>query len=178
MNYEELKHGDENPYKAGKESHFTEKELEEENQKYLEYEYNLALEIIQDFQESVLHEEEYADYIAAKQAIVEYQEIYIQKKNDFSEEVIEALKIQSDLIVSLSKELKKIKDSLSPEKIEMLNVKELAQIYNIKEGQQKQLRGRLFNPLPFHQEKPGSKITYKREEIEEWVSKQKVKRDT
>ena len=57
-----------------------------------------------------------------------------------------------------------------------LSVKELAIRYSLSESQQKQLRGRIKNPLPFYQDGIGGKIKYKVSEIDEWMSSQKVKR--
>jgi len=57
-----------------------------------------------------------------------------------------------------------------------LSVKEVAIKYSLSESQQKQLRGRIENPLPFYQDGIGGKIKYKVSEIDEWMSSQKVKR--
>lgn len=57
-----------------------------------------------------------------------------------------------------------------------LSVKELAIRYSLSESQQKQLRGRIKNQLPFYQDGIGGKIKYKVSEIDEWMSSQKVKR--
>lgn len=56
-----------------------------------------------------------------------------------------------------------------------LSVKELAIRYSLSESQQKQLRGRIKNQLPFYQDGIGGKIKYKISEIDEWMSSQKVK---
>ncbi len=55
-----------------------------------------------------------------------------------------------------------------------ISVKELSEKYSISESQQKGLRGRVNNPLPFYQDGQGGKIRYKVTEIEEWMSQQKV----
>jgi len=55
-----------------------------------------------------------------------------------------------------------------------LTVKELSDLYGISESQQKSLRGRINNPLPYNQDGAGGKIRYKLSEVEEWMSQHKV----
>ena len=50
-----------------------------------------------------------------------------------------------------------------------ISTKELSRLYNISESQQKNLRGRLHNPLPYYQEEKGSKIRYSIEEVDQWI---------
>lgn len=54
-----------------------------------------------------------------------------------------------------------------------VSVKDLTRDYALSASQQKQFRGRIKDPLPFHQEGEGSKIRYKINEIEAWLGKQK-----
>lgn len=54
-----------------------------------------------------------------------------------------------------------------------VSAKDLTRDYALSASQQKQFRGRIKDPLPFHQESKGSKIRYKINEIEEWLGKQK-----
>ncbi len=56
-----------------------------------------------------------------------------------------------------------------------ISVKELGEQYSISESQQKGLRGRIKNPLPFYQDGQGGKIRYKVSEVEEWMSQQKIR---
>lgn len=58
-----------------------------------------------------------------------------------------------------------------------LTVKELENMYSISQSQQKGLRGRIKNPLPYYQEMENGKISYKVSEVEEWKNNQKVIRD-
>lgn len=64
---------------------------------------------------------------------------------------------------------------LRPPKV-YISVRDLEDLYSISESQQKGLRGRIKNPLPYHQDGHGGKIRYKVSEVEEWMSLQKVKR--
>ena len=57
-----------------------------------------------------------------------------------------------------------------------ISVKELERTFAISESQQKGLRGRIYNPLPYYQDGEGGKIRYKVSEIDEWMNKQKIKR--
>ena len=56
-----------------------------------------------------------------------------------------------------------------------ISVKELGEQYCISESQQKGLRGRIKNTLPFYQDGQGGKIRYKVTEIEEWMGQQKIR---
>ena len=68
-----------------------------------------------------------------------------------------------------------INQILRPPKV-FISVRDLEDTYCISESQQKGLRGRIKNPLPYYQDGQGGKIRYKVIEIEEWMSQQKVKR--
>ena len=70
--------------------------------------------------------------------------------------------------------IKKIVSDYSPKSF--LTVKQLNEQYAISESQQKGLRGRIKNPLPFFQDGEGGKIRYKVSEVEEWMNQQRVKR--
>ena len=56
-----------------------------------------------------------------------------------------------------------------------LSVKDLAEMYSISDSQQKALRGRVKNPLPFYQDGSGGKIRYNISEIEDWMGQQKIR---
>lgn len=53
-----------------------------------------------------------------------------------------------------------------------LTVKEFAEKYNIGKTSQQNYRGRLHDPLPYHQKVLGGKITYNVQEVEEWFENQ------
>ena len=70
-----------------------------------------------------------------------------------------------------------INQVLRPPKV-YISVRDLEDTYSISESQQKGLRGRIKNPLPFCQDGPGGKIRYKVSEVEEWMGQQKVRQGT
>ena len=53
-----------------------------------------------------------------------------------------------------------------------ITVKEFAEIYNVSKTSQQNYRGRLDNPLPYHQKVEGGKIIYNVEEVEKWFENQ------
>ncbi len=53
-----------------------------------------------------------------------------------------------------------------------ISVKEFAEIYNVSKTSQQNYRGRLDNPLPYHQKVEGGKIIYNVEEVEKWFENQ------
>lgn len=53
-----------------------------------------------------------------------------------------------------------------------ITVKEFAEIYNISKTSQQNYRGRIHNPLPYHQKVEGGKIVYVVEEVEKWFENQ------
>jgi len=59
--------------------------------------------------------------------------------------------------------------------IKYVGTKELDRIFDIKIRTQKNLRGRVENPLPFHQDVENGKISYYVPDIEEWKYKQKIR---
>lgn len=54
------------------------------------------------------------------------------------------------------------------QKKKYLNVNEFAEVYHMSKTQQQTRRGRLHDPLPYHQHVEGGKILYDVEEIEKW----------
>jgi hypothetical protein len=97
--------------------------------------------------------------------------IIIDKLSELSSCVLDS----KEEIDMLSDSLKKIqsKSSSTSSTPAYISVKDLARDYVVTSSQQKQFRGRIKDPLPFHQEGEGSKIRYKVNEIEEWLGKQK-----
>jgi hypothetical protein len=69
-------------------------------------------------------------------------------------------------IVSLEEEMKKIQAK------KYITIKEFAEIYNISVSSQQQFRGRLNDPLPYHQKVPRGKVVYVVEEVEKWFENQ------
>lgn len=54
------------------------------------------------------------------------------------------------------------------QKKKYLNVNEFAEVYHMSKTQQQTRRGRLHDPLPYHQHVEGGKILYDVEEVEKW----------
>jgi len=90
----------------------------------------------------------------------------MKKDTNFKTEIQEVIKWTSK---------EDINQVLRPPKV-YISVRDLEDTYCISESQQKGLRGRIKNPLPYYQDGQGGKIRYKVIEIEEWMSQQKVKR--
>ena len=67
-------------------------------------------------------------------------------------------------------EIEKQMTKLNAKKV--ITVKEMTEIYNISKTSQQNYRGRLYDPLPFHQKVLGGKITYVVKEVEEWLENQ------
>jgi len=58
---------------------------------------------------------------------------------------------------------------------EFLSTEDIEMLYSISKSSQKGFRNRIKDPLPYHQEKVGAKITYKKTEVDEWKERQKAK---
>ncbi len=99
--------------------------------------------------------------------------IIIEKIQQLDKSIVGTQEDINSLTNTLSEIQKKIPSESS---LQYLSVKELAKRYSKSESQQKQLRGRVKDPLPFYQDGIGGKITYKVSEIDEWMNSQKVKR--
>ncbi len=65
-------------------------------------------------------------------------------------------------VVDLEQEIKKLQAK------KYITTEQFAQIYNISISRQRDYRGRLNNPLPYHQTVAKGKITYDVGEVEEW----------
>lgn len=53
-----------------------------------------------------------------------------------------------------------------------ITVKEFSEIYNVSISSQQNYRGRLYDPLPYHQKVQRGKITYIVDEVEKWLENQ------
>lgn len=69
-------------------------------------------------------------------------------------------------IVDLEQQMKKIQAK------KFITVKEFTEIYNISKTSQQNYRGRMHDPLPYHQKVAGGKIVYVVEEVEKWFENQ------
>jgi hypothetical protein len=109
------------------------------------------------------------------------QEIPNNNENDIYLEEIKKLQniikeqtIQLSAIAAQMIEQNKKLNSITIQS-EYIGVKELERRFDIKERSQKAYRGRVKNPLPFHQDVENGKISYKVSEVEEWKRNQKVR---
>ena len=73
---------------------------------------------------------------------------------------------QFDEVLEIEKQMTKLHAK------KFLTVKEFAEKYNIGKTSQQNYRGRLHDPLPYHQKVLGGKITYNVQEVEEWFENQ------
>ncbi len=75
-------------------------------------------------------------------------------------------KEQYQEVIDLEQQMKKIQSKKN------ITVKEFSEIYNISKTSQQNYRGRLNDPLPYHQKVEGGKIVYVVEEVEKWFDNQ------
>lgn len=70
-------------------------------------------------------------------------------------------------------ELLKITNSMAKiQAKKYITIKEFTEIYNVSTTSQQSKRGRLDDPLPYHQAVKNGKITYHVEEVEKWLENQ------
>lgn len=126
-------------------------------------------------EQSVVHDVEPIVVRASVQLMIPTEKelfaIIIDKLSELSSCVLDS----KEEIDMLSDSLKKIqsKSSSVSSTPAYISVKDLARDYVVTASQQKQFRGRVKDPLPFHQESKKSKIRYNVNEIEVWLGKQK-----
>ena len=96
-----------------------------------------------------------------KNRIIELYDVPLIKLNKILEQ-----NEQFDEVNDIEYQMKKIQSK------KYITTKEMEDIYNISISSQKDYRGRLNDPLPFHQKVVRGKITYIVEEIEKWLQNQ------
>jgi len=69
-------------------------------------------------------------------------------------------------VLDIEQQMKKIQAKKN------ITVKEFVDIYSIGKTSQQNYRGRIHDPLPYHQKVEGGKITYNVEEVEQWFDNQ------
>ena len=69
-------------------------------------------------------------------------------------------------VLDIEQQMKKIQSKKN------ITVKEFTEIYNVSKTSQQNYRGRIHDPLPYHQKVEGGKITYNVEEVEKWFENQ------
>lgn len=72
-----------------------------------------------------------------------------------------------------NKEVLKLEEKMREIQVKkFITVRDFEKIYNISSSSQKGLRGRLNDPIPYHQKVQGGKIVYVVEEVEKWFENQ------
>jgi len=173
MNYEEMKYGDENPYRAGKNGYLTEAEENDDIAKYDEWEFLQAIQVIEEANAIVKNENEYADLVAANSSIVEYREIILKYESSHNNRLLEEIQTLKDTIINLSIGLSKVIEKTPPSKKKLITVKEFEELYSIGEEAQRKLRKRMKDPLPFVQIVERGNVLYDCEEIGKWIENYK-----
>lgn len=69
-------------------------------------------------------------------------------------------------VIEIEKQMKKIQSK------KYITVKEFTDIYNTSKTSQQNYRGRMHDPLPYHQKVAGGKIVYVVDEVEKWFENQ------
>jgi hypothetical protein len=77
-----------------------------------------------------------------------------------------SMKEKNNEVIDIEFEMKKMQSK------KIISGKELAEIYGISITQQKRLRGRLNDPIPFSQLKKGGKVMYEVEKVNQWKQNQ------
>lgn len=132
---------------------------------------SLTLSYISKFYPQIFTVEDFYENVELDERIKEAQEIFnfVSKKN-------------TNLMIELNNLLDKEDKNIEVLKLEermkeiqvkkFITVKEFEKIYNISSSSQKGLRGRLNDPIPYHQKVQGGKIVYVVEEVEKWFENQ------
>ena len=107
------------------------------------------------------------------QTDIELFYIIIEKMQQLDRSIVGTQDHLTKLTNTLSEIQKRIPSESS---LYYLTAEELHKRYRISGSQQKHLRGRVKNSLPYYQDGIGGKIRYKISEIDEWMNSQKVKR--
>lgn len=91
-----------------------------------------------------------------------------KNKSTSLEESVDYMKlsIESLLKKQSAQEMTKIQSK------KYITVKEFSEIYSISKTSQQNYRGRIHDPLPYHQKVVGGKITYIVEEVKNWLENQ------
>lgn len=72
-----------------------------------------------------------------------------------------------------NKEVMKLEEKMKEIQVKkFITTEEFEKIYNISKSSQRDYRGRLYNPLPYHQKIAKGKIVYVVEEVEKWFENQ------
>ena len=86
-------------------------------------------------------------------------------------EAKEIIELEKKLAKKHNKELIE-KEIITRENKKYITISDFKEIYNISISSQQQFRGRLNDPLPYHQKMIRGKVTYIVEEVEKWFQNQ------
>lgn len=112
-------------------------------------------------------QQEIEDIEVAFQQSEDYDEYIQSLKDEHDQEIDGYIKNrQNKEVLSVVKNINKIQSK------KYLTSKELAEVYSISESSQKNYRGRLNDPLPFHQKVARGKILYVVDKVEKWLQNQ------
>jgi len=147
---------------------------DEAERMYLEYEE--AITYIDEFKAIVINEEAYADLILAEEKIVEYQEVYINYKNNSNDELRTKIESLGQIIVDLSHKLQEQARQIPISEKKLITVKDFEELYSIQEETQRILRRKTDDPLPFTQIAARGNIYYNPNEVDKWLENYKKER--
>lgn len=167
MNYEELKYGDENSYRADQDGYITKAEEDEANNAFESWAYQDALRVIEEANAIVENIDDYDDLVAANTNIVEYREVVLEYETNHNIDLVNRIKSLEKIIIDLSA---LVSDSIlkasTPKTT--ITVKEFEKMYSINEEAQRKLRGRYNDPLPFEQATKRGTILYDIKDVDKW----------
>ena len=165
MSYELFSTGEENEYLAFSEGEFTQDQMDRDHEKELED----IFDYIDQFKEIVKNENEYADYVTANNAVVEYREVFVENQSSPNEELIARLGTLENVIINLVNKLKEQEEQIPLSEKKLLTVKDFEMLYSIPEETQRRLRGRLKDSLPFRQFKNRGNVYYEPKKVDKWM---------
>lgn len=164
MSYELFSRGEENEYLAFSEGELTQDQIDGDLEKEL-YE---AFDYIDQFREIIKNENEYADYVTANNAVVEYKEIFVENKSNTNEEYDTRLGMLQNVIIELANKLKKQEEQIPIWKKDYITPKEFELLYGMSEETQRRLRGRHKDKLEAIQLTERGNILYERKDVEKF----------
>jgi len=173
MNYEEKSRDDENPYKAGKDGYFTEAEEYEDIEKYHEFEYLEAIQIIEEANAMLKNEHEYADLVIVTNYVIEHEQVIEEYSHTHNTELAEKISSLENIIIDMSIQIKSLVENASLTQKDKITVKEFQKFYSISEEAQRKLRKRMKDPLPFIQINERGNVLYDYKEVEKWFENYK-----
>ncbi|WP_421715355.1 hypothetical protein [Arcobacter arenosus] len=132
---------------------------------------SMTLSYVSKFYPQIFSDENFYENVELDEKIKEAQEVFNFISNKNIELMIELNNLldkedQNIEVLKLEEKMKEIQVK------KFITVKDFEKIYNISSSSQKGLRGRLNDPIPYHQKVQGGKIVYVVEEVEKWFENQ------